>query len=65
MGDVGGGGVHSWAIFGDVVGFQASLALICQGLNEKPQKDLKSSLSQGQEINGESSRELGKTPEAS
>lgn len=47
-----GEGVHSYPIFGDVVGFQASLAFIWQGLNEKPQKDLKRSLSQGQEING-------------
>jgi hypothetical protein len=38
-----------------------ALPLICQDLNEKPQKDLEISLSQGQEINGKV-RELGANP---
>lgn len=65
MGDAGGGGVHSYPIFGDVVGFQASLALICQGLNEKPQKDLKMFPFPRTGNKWESSRELGENPEVS
>lgn len=38
-----------------------SCSLICQDLNEKPQKGLEISLSQGQEVNGEVLGSWGKT----